>query len=523
MTIKNLWTAAIFGLMLVQDLDCASASTNRGLNWKVFEQFIIKRRTYDQETFQATFKDGIHIPEDNAIPYERKRKGPFLSMFPGSASKDNDIFDEDVGQPLILTPFLESGQVEKARELSMVKNLSTSSSSARIETYSGFLTVNKTYDSNLFFWYAPAQFSEKAPLILWLQGGPGGSSLFGFFIEHGPFYVTDQLELKKRSTAWSLPYNVLYIDQPVGTGFSYTKNELGYATNQEMVANDLYEALNQFYTMFPDLLDEDFYVTGESYAGKYVPAIAYKIHQMNSQPDKEMTIPLKGLAIGDGLCDPLHQMDYGDFLYQVGLLDDSDKAEVDKHADLAKISMELEQWHQATIEFDNILDIVENRTGLTFYYNYLLSKQPAEFDNYPKFLEKPEVRRAIHVGNLTYHDISLVAHQHLFDDMSKTIRPWLETLLESDYKVMIYNGQLDVIIAFPQTENFLNALDWSGKYIYAMTPRTIWKVRGDVAGYVRKAKNLTQVMVRNAGHILPFDQPKWAFDMIQRFIQDKDF
>ena len=89
-------------------------------------------------------------------------------------------------------------------------------------------------------------------------------------------------------------------------------------------------------------------------------------------------------------------------------------------------------------EFDNILDIVENRTGLTFYYNYLLSEQPAEFDNYPKFLEKPEVRHAIHVGNLTYHDISIIAHQHLFDDMSKTIRPWLETLLESDYKVRYY-------------------------------------------------------------------------------------
>ena len=94
--------------------------------------------------------------------------------------------------------------------------------------------------------------------------------LFLHPIEHGPFYVTEQLELKKRSTAWSLPYNVLYIDQPVGTGFSFTKNELGYATNQEMVANDLYEAMKQFYTMFPDLLDEDFYVTGESYAGKYV-------------------------------------------------------------------------------------------------------------------------------------------------------------------------------------------------------------------------------------------------------------
>ena len=88
---------------------------------------------------------------------------------------------------------------------------------------------------------------------------------------------------------------------------------------------------------------------------------------------------------------------------------------------------------------------------------------------------------------------------------------------------MVYSGQLDVIIAFPQTEAFLNALEWSGKNIYAMAPRKIWKVNNDVAGYVRVAKNLTQVMVRSAGHILPFDQPLWAFDMIQRFIQDKAF
>ena len=88
---------------------------------------------------------------------------------------------------------------------------------------------------------------------------------------------------------------------------------------------------------------------------------------------------------------------------------------------------------------------------------------------------------------------------------------------------MVYNGQLDVIIAFPQTENMLNALDWSGKYTYAASPRKIWRVGGDIAGYVREAKNLIQVMVRNAGHILPYDQPKWSIDMVQRFIAGKAF
>ena len=90
-------------------------------------------------------------------------------------------------------------------------------------------------------------------------------------------------------------------------------------------------------------------------------------------------------------------------------------------------------------------------------------------------------------------------------------------------QVMIYSGQLDVIIAFPQTEHFLNDLEWSGKFIYSLTPRKIWRVEDNVAGYVRKARNLTLVLVRDAGHILRFDQPKWAFDMIQRFIQDKEF
>ena len=84
--------------------------------------------------------------------------------------------------------------------------------------------------------------------------------------------MTEQLDLKARSTAWSLPYNVLYIDQPAGTGFSFTKSDLGYVTNQERVADDLYEALRQFYTLFPHLLSQDLYITGESYAGTYLPS-----------------------------------------------------------------------------------------------------------------------------------------------------------------------------------------------------------------------------------------------------------
>ena len=68
----------------------------------------------------------------------------------------------------------------------------------------------------------PQYNSGDAPLVIWLQGGPGGSSLFGLFVENGPFVIDEEQNIDLRPTSWSIPYNVLYFDQPAGTGFSFT-------------------------------------------------------------------------------------------------------------------------------------------------------------------------------------------------------------------------------------------------------------------------------------------------------------
>ena len=88
-------------------------------------------------------------------------------------------------------------------------------------------------------------------------------------MEHGPYFVDEELALNERAFSWSKKYNMLYIDQPAGTGFSFTEDAKGYASNQYDVARDLYEALSQFYKMFPEMLHNDFFVTGESYGGGY--------------------------------------------------------------------------------------------------------------------------------------------------------------------------------------------------------------------------------------------------------------
>ncbi|CAM2730452.1 unnamed protein product, partial [Rotaria socialis] len=108
--------------------------------------------------------------------------GCFQANIPQTSSQTND----DPAQPLFLSPYIESGQIDQARNLSRV-NLQPDYS---YPSYSGYLTVNKTLQSNLFFWFFPAQSGNaSAPVVVWLQGGPGASSLFGLFAEQGPIMV----------------------------------------------------------------------------------------------------------------------------------------------------------------------------------------------------------------------------------------------------------------------------------------------------------------------------------------------
>ncbi|KAF6085626.1 carboxypeptidase vitellogenic like [Phyllostomus discolor] len=383
----------------------------------------------------------------------------------------------DTGQPLHLTPYIEAGKVVEGRQLSAVAPLQ----GLNVVSYCGFLTVNKTYNSNLFFWFFPAEMqSSTAPVVVWLQGGPGSSSLLGVFMEHGPFVVTKNLTLYLRDFAWTSTLSMLYIDNPVGAGFSFTDDPQGYAVSEDDVARDLFSALMQFFQLFPEFQENDFYITGQSYAGKYVPAIAYHIHTLN--PTLSLQINLKGIAIGSGFCDPESVFNrlVGDHSYLV------------------------------------------NVTGCPDLSNIIQCTEPEEYSYFKRFLALSEVRRAIHVGNRTFNDGS-EAKKYLQEDFVQSVLPWLAELM-NNYKVLMYNGQLDILMAASLTERYLMAVNWKGSQEYRRAERKVWKILKsdqEVAGYVRQVGNFHQLIVRGGGHSLPFDQPLRAFDMINRFIYEK--
>ncbi|CAH1237866.1 CPVL [Branchiostoma lanceolatum] len=463
----------------------------------------------------------VILVSQKSTAFSRSHGGPFRAMFP---RVHHDILQGgDYGDPLFLTPYLEQGMAEKARMLSEVKLPDTT-----ISSYSGYLTVNKTDDSNMFFWFFPALSDpENAPVLLWLQGGPGGTDMYGLFTETGPFYITKDAQLMSRKVTWASAYSMLYIDNPVGTGFSFTKSDAGFSTNQEQVADNLYNALLQFYQIYPDFHKNDFYITGESYAGKYVPALSYKIHMEN--PTAKFKVNFKGIAIGDGLCDPLTQYaKLPEFLYHIGLLDEPQRRRIGVFVDIFGAQIVEKDFLGAFKTFETMLlgntSYFFNVTGSNDHFNYLRTEESEEQNYYVDYLALPEVRKAIHVGNLTFHNYTEVL-DHLLEDFLKSVKPWVATIMDN-YKVLIYNGQLDIIVGAPLTENFLWSLPWSKLQQYQKADRTVWKINPsdtEVAGFVRQVDNFYQVIVKGAGHILPFDQPERAFDMIDRFVSGRGF
>jgi cathepsin A (carboxypeptidase C) len=143
------------------------------------------------------------------------------------------------------------------------------------KAYSGYLTVSDT--KRLHYVYVESQDDiEHDPLVIWFNGGPGCSSLDGFFAEHGPCVIDDgETQIKWNDQSWNTRANVLYIEQPAGVGYSIAEHEQDLETNDMISSQDNLKALYSFYEKFPERLANELYVFGESYAGIYVPYLSW--------------------------------------------------------------------------------------------------------------------------------------------------------------------------------------------------------------------------------------------------------
>jgi carboxypeptidase C (cathepsin A) len=249
-----------------------------------------------------------------------------------------------------------------------------------------------------------------------------------------------------------------------------------------------------------------------------------RIHEANNA-NPAVKINFKGLILSAPYVDPLIQADYGPFLSSVGLIDEKAK----KHFNEERLRFEelsaANEWVKVHTLMDELFhgDVTTyptyfaNVTGFQNFLNYLQPTFPPSFSHHRAFLRQPFVRSAIHVGSQKYHSFSKKVARSLKEDFHQSSRSILEKLLDLEYKVLVISAQLDMVCHAPGIYKLVHALEWSGKEDFANSSRVVWKVNSENAGYLKVAKNLAYLVMRNTGHAIPHDQPLWASTLVNEF------
>jgi len=378
--------------------------------------------------------------------------------------------------------------------------------------YSGYVSINPDCNSYMFYWFLEKDGGSDSdtPVLLWLNGGPGASSIDGLLTENiGPYQVNDAGNgFKYNEHAWTDMYNVLIIDNPVGTGYSKTDNKTGcYVTNEAEVAAQFYIALDAFFgTLHPEYKSNPFFLIGESYAGKYIPNIAQYLD--------EQKFPFVGVILGNGLFLPqLQYMLLPEFAWSFGLIDKNTKKDMSLLA-LECVSLIEQELMVDAMEFcEGFSDEMYRIAGNIWRYDVRYVYDPTVVpDSYlSTYLNSEKVQIALHTTGTTWTDADETGpvSDALKPDFMVPCMDQLEYLVSQGYQVTLYNGQMD-----GSTCNHIgNAviaekIKWDGQTEFKASKQSLWRQNDTHAiGYKRVYKNLAYVLITDAGHMVPLTQP----------------
>jgi serine carboxypeptidase-like clade 2 len=416
---------------------------------------------------------------------------------------------------------------------------------ATFKQYAGYINVNNATGRNLFYWFVESQRSPaNDPVVLWLNGGPGCSSLGGFFEELGPFFPQEDGTLAVNPYSWNKVANVIFLESPSGVGFSYSTDRADYTVGDVRTANDSYNFLLKFFQRYPQFAKNPFWVTGESYGGHYVPNLAKRILDGNKQSAQQ--INFSGFMAGNAWTDPRFD-NYGAAFYWfshaiisedtfIGLNTTCDYSKVGPLSSTSQDACDDFQ-DRATEEMGNI-DIYDiywdvclksSHPGAALMRHlaragsrhsriakHALTYNPCIDDFLTAYLNKPEVKSAIHANPAIKWAGCSDIIDYSYQDLLQSMLPVYRELLAAKIKILVYSGDVDAIVPVTGTRFWLKELN-----LPVVSPWKPWIGSSkQVAGYATVYNGLTFATVRNAGHLVPGTQPERALDMFSRFLSN---
>ncbi|KAJ0234036.1 Serine carboxypeptidase-like 27 [Hirschfeldia incana] len=436
--------------------------------------------------------------------------------------------------------FVSSSTYVEEQKKDRITALPGQPSNVDFRQYSGYVTVNEQRGRALFYWLveSPTTRDPKSrPLVLWLNGGPGCSSVaYGAAEEVGPFRVgSDGKTLHPKLYAWNKLANLLFLESPAGVGFSYTNSSSDlYTTGDQRTAEDSYRFLVNWFERFPQYKHRDFYIVGESYAGHFVPQLSKLVHERN-KGFKNPAINLKGFMVGNAVTDDYH--DYiGTFEYwwNHGLISDSTYHQLKKacysvssqHPSLqcmeALRSAELEQGNidPYSIFTKPCNNTVQLKSFLKGRYPWMSRAYDPCTERYSNvYFNRVEVQKALHanVTRLSYpwKSCSDIVGNY-WTDSPVSMLPIYRELIAAGLKIWVFSGDTDAVVPITATRYSIDALK-----LATITNWYPWYDHGKVGGWSQVYKGLTLVTVTGAGHEVPLHRPRQAFIIFRAFLENK--
>ncbi|KAL7599435.1 hypothetical protein Lser_V15G26919 [Lactuca serriola] len=449
--------------------------------------------------------------------------------------------------------------------------------------YAGYVTLDVIRGKKLYYYYVLSERDpSKDPVVLWLNGGPGCSSFDGFVYEHGPFnFEKDKTgglpKLHLNPYAWNKVANMIFLDSPVGVGMSYSLDKSDYHTTDTKTALDSHKFLLEWFKLYPEYLSNPFYISGESFAGIYIPTLSYQVIRGLETGDKP-TINFKGYIIGNGVCDQVFDGNaIVPFVHGMGLISDELYAEVNKTCKGEFYKLRNKECESKMRKVDDVLDglnmynILEpcyhannsnkmnENTKLPLSFRKLGETErplpvrtrifgrawpfkapvkPGYVPTWPEILESTQavpciddsvasrwlndeaVRVAIHADPIILAGKWMICTDRIkYHSNAGSMIQYHKILTSRGYRALIFSGDHDMCVPFTGSEAWTRSLG----YKVIDDEWRQWDVDEQVAGYLQAYdKNLTFLTVKGAGHTVPEYKPKEALAFFSRWLDGKE-
>ncbi|KAG7638359.1 putative carboxypeptidase D [Arabidopsis thaliana] len=411
------------------------------------------------------------------------------------------------------------------------------------QQYSGYVTIDEKKQRALFYYLAEAETKPiSKPLVLWLNGGPGCSSLgVGAFSENGPFRPKGSI-LVRNQHSWNQEANMLYLETPVGVGFSYANESSSYeGVNDKITAKDNLVFLQKWFLKFPQYLNRSLFITGESYAGHYVPQLAQLMIQYNK---KHNLFNLKGIAIGNPVMEFATDFNSrAEYFWSHGLISDPTYKLFTSSCNYSRF---LSEYHRGSVssmctkvlsqvgietsrfidKYDVTLDVC---IPSVLSQSKVVSPQPQQVgetvdvcleDETVNYLNRRDVQKALHarlVGTRKWTVCSDVLDYEVLDVEVPTINI-VGSLVKAGVPVLVYSGDQDSVIPLTGSRTLVKRLA-EELGLRTTVPYRVWFAGQQVGGWTQVYGNtLAFATVRGAAHEVPFSQPARALVLFKAFL-----